>query len=54
MCNDIANNTNLNCWEFDRLRNGEKKTITNLQNAITFYRDAIAHPEHYQDRKSVV
>lgn len=52
MCNDIANNTNLNCWEFDRLRNGEKKTITNLQNAITFYRDAIAHPEHYHSKPS--
>lgn len=40
---------NLSAGEFTRLRNGKHEPVKTLKDAITFFRDAIVHPEHYPE-----
>lgn len=42
----------LKCGDFVRLKRGKEVKVTNLKAGITFFRDAITHPEHETDDPS--
>jgi hypothetical protein len=39
-------------WKFKRFKNGKIKPVEKFNEAITFFRDAIAHPEDFKNKSS--